>query len=115
MAPEDSWIPKDQTGNPWHLNLQNKKILVKWVTILFIWQSSLLAPRRKGRLARRDICFSVTESLYRWHKIWLEALTGQYVVIVNIVLLFKKDRQKNKVTKVKNVNAMNLLQNGQFL
>ena len=25
MAPEDSWIPKDQTGNPWHLNLQNKK------------------------------------------------------------------------------------------
>ena len=41
--------------------------------------------------------------------------SGQYVVIVNIVLLFKKDRQKNKVTKVKNVNAMNLLQNGQFL
>ena len=39
----------------------------------------------------------------------------QYVVIVNIVLLFKKDRQKNKVTKVKNVNAMNLLQKGQFL
>ena len=52
---------------------------------------------------------------YWWHKIWLEALTGQYVVIVNIILLFKKDRQKNKVTKVKNVNAMNLLQKGQFL
>ena len=58
MAPEDSWIPKDQTGNPWHLNLQNKNILVKRVTILFIWQSSLLAPRRKGSFARGDICFS---------------------------------------------------------
>ena len=86
---------------------------MKWVTILFIWQSSLLAPRYKGSFARRDIGFSVTESLYWWHKIWLEALTGQYVV-VNIVLLFKKDRQKNKVTKVKDVNMMNLLQNGQF-
>ena len=53
--------------------------------------------------------FDISLEINKFH---ISARPCIILYIVNIALLFKKDRQKNKV---KNVNAMYLLQNGQFL
>ena len=85
--------------------------LRSWDTFSFmfiklLWRSLriqpfLLATRRWGRFARRNVCASATEITYWWRKICPES--GQELWLVDIVvilfyLLFTNDRQK--ATKV---------------
>ena len=86
-------------------------------------QPILLAPRRYGCFARKNICASATEIPYWWRKICPES--GQELWLVDIIvilfyLMFSTDRKKKKNKRPQRsnvngvVNGMNLLQNGQY-